>query len=218
MKWPSPVPVGTWRSVDFTQMGFFNESFMDEMARTLGQDPMAFRLAHTSDPRRRSVLEKLAKEADWGASLGAGRAQGLALVESFGTVVGQVVDASVDDARRVRVHRVTSVVDCGRVINPDAAVAQIQGSVIYGLTSALFGEITLERGEVQQSNFPAYDMLRLSTAPEQVVHFIASDNPPGGLGEPGVPPSAPALANALCAATGTRARALPLTKAGFRSV
>lgn len=216
--WESPVPVGAWRSVDFTQLGFFYETFMDQLAKAAGRDPLAFRLAHTLDPRRRAVMERLREVSDWSQPLPSGRARGVAVVSSFETVVGEVVEASVDADRGVRIHRVTSVVDCGRLINPNAGEAQVQGSVIYGLTAALFGEITLAQGEVQQSNFPAYDMLRLATAPAQEVHFMNSDLPPGGLGEPAVPPSAPALANALFALDGTPIRALPLTRAGYRSV
>ena len=215
---PSPIPVGTWRAVDFTQMGYFHESFMDELANMAGADPLSFRLDHTSDPRRRAVLERLAAESGWGSNLPAGHGLGMAMVESFGTVAAQAVEASVDDTRRVRVHRVVSVVDCGRVINPNAAEAQVTGSVIYGLTSALFGEITLDRGQIQQMNFPDYDMLRLANAPIQSVHFIDSDAPPGGLGEPAVPPVTPALTNALYAVTGERIRALPITKSNLLPV
>ncbi|MEL6184233.1 MAG: molybdopterin cofactor-binding domain-containing protein [Myxococcota bacterium] len=215
--WESPVPVGTWRSVDFTQMGFFYETFMDRLAHAAGRDPLDFRLAHTTDPRRKAALERLAEVSEWKSPLPSGRARGLALVTSFESIVGHVVEASLTEDRKIRVHKVTSVVDCGRLINPNAGEAQVQGSVIYGLTAALLGEITMSKGEVQQSNFPNYDMLRLATAPEQTVFFMGSDHPPGGLGEPAVPPVAPALANALFALTGTPVTELPLTRSGYRA-
>ncbi len=214
----SPIPVGAWRSVDFTQMGFFNESFMDEMAHRAGADPLAFRIAHKSDPRCRAVLERLADEARWGRPLTLGAAQGVAIVDSFEAIVGQVAELTIEDDNRVRLHRLTSVVDCGQVINPDSAEAQIHSSVIFALSAVFFGEITLENGQIVQQNFPDYDMVRLRNAPVQAVHFIKSDHPPGGLGEPGTPPVAPALTNAIYAATGKRIRELPLTRAGFSSV
>lgn len=218
VKCPSPITVGPWRSVDFTQMAFFNESFMDELAHAAGADPMAFRLAHTSDDRRRAVLQRLAEEADWGAATPSGRALGVALVSSFASIVGQVADVSVEDDGGVRVHRVISVVDCGRLINPSAGEAQIMGSVIYGLTSALFGEITVEGGVIQQRNFPDYEMLHMHNTPRQDVYFMDSDLAPGGLGEPGVPPVTPAVTNAIFRATGERILTLPIGKHGFYAV
>lgn len=216
--YPSPIPVGAWRAVDFTQMGFFNESFIDELAHKAGADPLAFRHAHKSDPRHRAVLEQLADKADWGRPETPGASQGVAIVDSFESIVGQVAEITVEDDHRVRIHRMTSVVDCGQVINPDSAEAQIHSSVIFALSAVFFGEITLENGEVVQQNFPDYDMIRLRNAPKQHVHFINSGHPPGGLGEPGTPPAAPALTNAIFAATRTRIRELPLARAGFYSV
>lgn len=214
VKCPSPIPVGTWRAVDFTQMGFFNEVFMDELAEAAGADPLAFRLAHTSNPRIRAVLERAGTLADWGRDMPEGTAQGLAMVESFGTIVAQVVEVRVEDSA-LHVPHVTSVVDCGRVINPNAAAAQVTGSVIFGLSSALSEEITLEGGAIEQRNYPDYPVLRLENAPHQTVEFIASDNAPGGLGEPAVPPVTPALINAIARAAGMRVRDLPVRRAGL---
>ena len=213
----SPIPVGAWRSVDFTQMGFFNESFIDELAHKAGADPLAFRLAHKSDPRHRAVLERLADVAHWCNPQTPGASQGVAIVDSFESVVGQVAEITIEEDNRVRLHRLTSVVDCGQVINPSAAEAQIHSSVIFALSAVFFGEITLKNGQIVQQNFPDYDMVRLRNAPAQPVHFMESALPPGGLGEPGTPPVAPALTNAIFAATGTRIRELPLASAGFRS-
>jgi len=214
VKCPSPLPVGTWRAVDFTQMGFFNECFMDELAATANADPLAFRLAHTTDPRIRAVLQRAGELAEWGREMPSGSAQGIAMVKSFETVVAQVFEVEIAD-NRLRIPRVISVVDCGRVINPDAATAQITGSVIFGLSSALAEEITVDGGEIQQRNYPDYDVLRLAGAPQQRVEFISSDKAPGGLGEPGVPPVTPALVNAVARATGDRIRKLPLRRAGL---
>ncbi|MEO0669714.1 MAG: molybdopterin cofactor-binding domain-containing protein [Pseudomonadota bacterium] len=215
---PSLIPVGTWRAVDFTQMGFFHESFMDEMAEAAGADPLQFRIDHSDNVRRRVVLERLRVESGWDDPLPDGHGIGVAMVDSFETVVAQAVHASVTANGGVQVHRVVSVVDCGRVINPSAAEAQVTGSVIYGLTSALFGEITLEGGAIQQTNFPDYEMLRLSNTPAQAVHFVERDAAPGGLGEPAVPPVTPALTNALYRITGERIRSLPITRSGLYAV
>ena len=162
------------------------------------------------DPESRhfAVLSKAAELADWG-NPPAGQYQGLAVHESFGSVVAEVVNVSADGGR-IRLHKVTCVVDCGQVINPDIVVGQMQSGINFGLTAALKGEITLEDGAVQQSNFHDYQLLRINESPEIDVHILPSTNPPSGVGEPGTPPVAPALANAIFAATGQRLRELPL--------
>jgi isoquinoline 1-oxidoreductase subunit beta len=214
VEWTSPVRVGAWRAVDFTQLGFFHEAFVDELAVAAGADPLQFRLDHLENPRMRAVVEKLREMSDWGRVRPQGTGIGMALVESFGSIVAQAVEVSVTE-RGLRVTRVTSVVDCGVVVNPNAAEAQIQSGVIFGLTAALMGEITVEGGAIVQQNFPDYDMLRLANAPAQSVHFMPSVEAPGGLGEPGTPPIAPALVNAIAVATGVRVRDLPVSRQGF---
>ena len=162
-------------------------------------------------PRYARVLETVARMADWDAGAPAGRARGIALHESFGSIVAQVAEVSLDGSEP-RVHRVWCAVDAGIVINPDTIVAQMQGGIVYGLTAALYGEITFADGEPQQSNFPDYEMIRLSTMPTIETEIIASTEAPGGAGEPGTPPIAPAVTNALFALTGQRVRDLPLSR------
>ena len=204
------VPVGFWRSVGPSQNTFFVESFVDELAHAAGQDPVAFRLAMLAgNPRLRRVLELAAERSGWGRALPAGRARGVALVEDRGGRVAEVAEVSLDGGR-VRVHRVTCVADCGRVIHPGIVEGQLSGSVVGGLTAALYGEITLERGRVAQSNFHDYPMLRMAETPAIDVHLVPSEEAPGGVGEPGLPPVAPAVANALFALTGKRVRRLPI--------
>ncbi len=203
------VPVGYWRSVGHSQNAFFMESFVDELAHRTGANPLDFRLANIAkDSRHYRLLSKVAELADWG-NPPAGQYQGLAVHESFGSVVAQVVNASVNSGQ-VTVHKVFCTVDCGLVVNPDIVTAQMQSGIIFGLTAALKGEITIEDGAVQQGNFHDYQMLRINETPDIQVHLMPSDNPPSGVGEPGTPPVAPALANAIFAATGQRLRQLPL--------
>jgi len=203
------VPVGFWRSVGHSQNAFFVESFIDELAHALGQDALALRRTLLRDnPRWLTVLETAAEHAGWGAAA-PGRFQGLAVHESFQTVVAQVAEVSVSGGR-IRVHRVTAAVDCGFAVNPGIVRAQIEGGIIFGLTAALYGEITLEDGAVVQSNFHDYPLLRQNEAPEIAVNIVPSSAAPTGVGEPGLPPIAPAVANAVFAATGTRLRELPL--------
>lgn len=206
----SHVRLGSWRSVAYSQHGFFIESFVDELAQAAGKDPYEYRRELLKDsPRHRAVLEKAAWIAGWGAKPAAGRGRGIALVDCFGSIVAQVAEVELIEGR-IQVHNVWAAVDCGRVINPDTAAAQIEGGVIFGLSAALYSEVTIRDGRVTQSNFTDYPMPKLADAPRITVEFIESDAALGGLGEPGVPPIAPAIANAVFAATGKRLRSLPL--------
>jgi isoquinoline 1-oxidoreductase subunit beta len=203
---------GAWRSVNSTQQGFYNESFMDELAHAAGVDPVEFRRNHLkADSRHLRVLDECARLANWKAPLPEGVGRGVAIVESFKTIVAHVIEASVKEDGMPKVHKITTVVDAGSIVNPDAAKAQIEGGTIMGLSSAIGEAVTLEKGAVQQSNFSDYPLLKLADAPlVHDIHFINSGAYMGGIGEPGVPPAAPALANALFAATGKRVRNLPI--------
>jgi isoquinoline 1-oxidoreductase beta subunit len=206
----TPVPVSWWRSVYASQTCFANECFLDELALAAGRDPLAVRqelLAHS--PRHLAVLNLAAEQAGWG-TVPAGRAQGIAIHHFFSdTIVAEVAEVSIE-AGRVRVHRVTCAVDCGIAINPSNVRYQIEGGVIYGLSAALFGEITVEKGRVKQSNFHDYPVLRMPDAPVVDVHIVPSAEPPKGVGEPGLPPIAPAVANAVARLTGRPVRKLPI--------
>jgi isoquinoline 1-oxidoreductase beta subunit len=206
----SGVPVGFWRSVGHSHNAFFTECFIDELAAELQRDPVELRRMLLKDaPRHRAVLELAAERAGWGVrALPAGRVRGVALHESFGSVVAQVVEVSLE--RGVpRTHRVVCAIDCGTVINPQIVAQQMEGAVVFGLTAALHGRIDIRDGVVQQGNFPEYPMLGLSAAPLVETYIVPSERPPAGVGEPGVPPVAPAVANALFALTGRRHRSLP---------
>ena len=206
----SGVPVGYWRSVGHSHNAFFSESFIDELAHEAKQDPVAFRLAMLKDaPRHAAVLKLAADRGGWGKPLPAGRERGVALHESFGSIVAQVVEISLV-AGQPRVHRVVCAADVGIVVNAGIVAQQMESGVIFGLSAALFGRIDIEGSIVKQRNFPDYPMLKMTDAPRIETHLIASTLAPGGVGEPGTPPIAPALANALFALTGKRLRELPL--------
>lgn len=208
--WDPGVPVGVWRSVGHSQNAFYTESFADEVAAALKEDPVEFRLRRLgSDPRALAVLQLAVQQAGWGRAP-AGVFQGVAVHQSFGTRVAEIVELERrGDAFALR--RVVCAVDCGTVVNPDVVRAQIESAVVFGLSAALHGAITIADGAVAQGNFDDYPLLRLSEMPASIeVHIVPSEAPPSGIGEPGVPPLAPALANALFAATGTRQRSLPL--------
>ncbi len=201
---------GAWRSVAHSQHGFFTESFVDELAHAAGADAFEYRRKLLAgSPRHRAVLEKAAELASWGAPLAPGEGRGIALVESFGSIVAEVAEVEVS-GERIRVRRVWAAVDCGDVINPDTAAAQIEGGIVFGMSAALWNEITIREGRVAQTNFTDHPLPGLADTPEIAVEFIRSGAALGGLGEPGVPPIAPAIANAVFAATGKRLRTLPL--------
>ncbi len=212
-----PIPFGPWRSVDNSHHGFFVESFVDELAHEAKRDPFEYRRDLLADaPRHRAVLEAAAEMSGWGTPLPKGRGRGISLKESFGTIVAQVAEVSVGVDGRARVDRVFCAADPGEVVHPDGFAAQIEGGIIYGLTAALYGEISIDKGRVVEKNFGDYPMLRLADAPAIQVRIIASGARTGGAGEPGTPPTAAALANAVFAATGTRVRSLPLRKHDLR--
>ncbi len=206
------IRVWFWRSVGHTQNAFFAESFMDELAHAAAQDPLQYRrnLLHKS-PRHRAVLELVANQAQWGQPLPTGHALGLAIVESFGSIVAEVAEVSLQQGKP-RVHRVVIAADVGTVINPDTVAAQLEGAMVFGLSAALYGQITLDAGRPRQSNFNDYPLVRLHEMPQVSVHLVPSGEAPGGVGEPGTPPIAPAVCNALFALTGQRIYRLPLSE------
>ena len=213
----TPVPVGYWRSVGHSYNAFFTECFADELAQAAGQDPVQWRRQLlAARPRHLAVLELAAARAQWGAALPAGRARGIALHASFGSICAQVAEVSVQDGA-LRVHRVVCALDCGVAVHPDGVRAQMEGAVAFGLGAALRGQITVRDGQVEQGNFPAYDVLRLHEMPVVETHLVPSSQPPGGVGEVGVPPIAPAVFNALAALTGRRIRRLPLGDQALRA-
>jgi isoquinoline 1-oxidoreductase beta subunit len=206
------VPVLWWRSVGSTHTAYSTEVLIDEVAQAAGQDPIEFRLAMLGDkPRHRAVLEKVKEASGWGQAVEKGKGRGVAVAESFGSYVAQVVDVSVDQGK-VKVERVICAVDCGTAVNPDVIKAQMEGGIGYGLSAILKGEITLKDGQVEQTNFDGYEVLHLDEMPQVEVHILPSKEGPTGVGEPGVPPIGPAVANAVFAATGKRIRVLPMSK------
>lgn len=205
------VPVGFWRSVGSSQNAFITECFLDELAAAAGKDPVEYRRALlVGHPRHENVLELAARKSGWGSPLPPGRYRGIAVAESFASFVAQVAEVSVDAQQGIRVHRVVCAVDCGVTVNPGIIEAQMESGIVYGLTAALKGQITIDRGRVRQSNFNDYPMLTIAEMPSVEVHILPSREDPGGVGEPGTPPIAPAVANAVFAATGRPVRRLPV--------
>ncbi len=208
---PPAVPTGFWRGVGPNNNVFAIESFMDELAKKSNKDPVAFRRDLLGNsPRLKAALELAAAKAGWGTPLPARTGRGIALQVAFGSFIATVAEAEVDVNGEVRMRRMVSAVDTGIVVNPDTVVAQLQGGLIFGLTAALYGNITIAKGRVQQSNFNDYRMLRINEIPEIEVHLIKSGEAPGGIGETGATAAPPALGNALYAATGIRLRRLPI--------
>jgi isoquinoline 1-oxidoreductase beta subunit len=208
------VPVLWWRVVGSSHTVFAVEAFIDEVAHAAGQDPFEFRRKLLKDaPRMQRVLELAAEKAGWSsAPLPKGKGRGIAVAEAFKTFVAQVAEVTVDDAGQVRVDRVVCAVDCGTPINPDVIAAQMEGGIGFGLGAVLYGAITLKDGHVEQDNFNNYRVLRMNEMPKVEVHIVPSHEPPTGVGEPGVAPLGPALANAIFAATGKRIHLLPFPK------
>ncbi|MBV9558198.1 MAG: xanthine dehydrogenase family protein molybdopterin-binding subunit [Pseudolabrys sp.] len=209
------IPVGFWRSVGSSQNAFFMESYIDELAQAGGKDPYQFRralLAHRPDMI--GVLDKIAEKGDWGKPLPKGHGRGIAIHECYGTIIGQVSEVSVSGKGEVRVHRAVAAVDCGHVVNPGIVEAQIHSGVIYGLSAALYGDLTIKNGAIQEGNFDEYPVVRLADAPKIEVYLALSGGKKwGGIGEPGTAAAAPSVANAVFAATGTRVRNMPLKNA-----
>jgi isoquinoline 1-oxidoreductase beta subunit len=208
------VPVGFWRSVGNSQNGYITECFIEELARASGKDSFEFRRKLLEKaPRHRGVMELAAEKAGWGKPLPAGQTRGIAVVESFGSFVAEVAEVSFNkNSGDVRVHRVVCAVDCGRHVNTDTIAAQMESGIVYGLTAALKGQITIAKGRVEQGNFNDYEMLRINEMPTVEVHIVPSNEAPGGCGEPGTPPIAPAVCNAIFAVTGKPIRRLPISK------
>ncbi len=212
---PTHIRFGPWRSVDHTQHGFFTESFVDELAAEAGIDPYQYRRKLlASKPRHMAVLDAAAKLGEWGMTLPAGQAKGIAIVESFGSIVAEVATVDISGGSPSVLH-VACAADAGLAVNPDGFTAQMESGIIYGLTAALYGEITIDGGAVEQSNFHDYEMVRMNDAPDIDVQIINSDNPLGGAGEPGTPPISPAVTNAIFAETGKRIRNLPVKNHEF---
>jgi isoquinoline 1-oxidoreductase beta subunit len=210
---PGQVPTGWWRGVGPTHNLFMVESFMDELAALAGADPLAFRQAHLSGaPRAAAVLRAAAKAAGWGTPLPKGRGRGISVSPSFGSFLAEVAEVTVGNDGVVKVDKVTCAVDCGRTVNPDGIRAQVEGGINFGLTAALWGEVTLDKGQIVQSNFGDYRPMRIGEAPAVETVILESSEAPGGIGEPPCSAAAPALANAIFAATGRRIRKLPIAE------
>ncbi len=203
--------VGYWRSVSHALNAFANETFIDECAAAAGKDPYAYRMSLLANqPRFANVLKIAADKSGWGTAAPAGRFRGIALMEGYDTYMAQVAEVSIKDGVPV-VHKVTVAADLGRMVNPDTVEAQIQSSIVFGLTAALYGEITVDKGRVQQTNFHQYKMVRMNEAPQIDITLVQSTEKPGGIGEPATALIGPAVGNAVFAATGKRLRKMPMT-------
>ena len=214
---PAGVPVLWWRSVGHSFTAFAKEGFIDELAHAAGADPYRYRRRLLAKhPRQQAVLDLAAEKSGWGKPSVPGRYRGIAIHESFGSIVAQVAEVSVSQAGKVRVHRVVCAIDCGRIVNPDTIAAQMESGIVFGLSAALYGEITFKNGRVEQSNFLDYPILKIDEMPVVETHIVPNQEEPGGVGEPGVPPIAPAVVNAIFAATGKRIRQLPISKTDLR--
>jgi isoquinoline 1-oxidoreductase beta subunit len=214
---PPGIPTAFWRSVGPSHNVFVTESFIDELAAAAKQDAVAYRRALLDkSPRAKAVLELAAEKAGWGEPLPKGVGRGVALQFVFATYMAQVAEVEVADDGAVRVRRIVCAVDCGTVVNPDTVRAQIQSAIIFGVTAALYGEITLKDGRVEQANFDTYQVLRMNEVPAIEVHIVKSAAPPGGMGECGTSASVPAVANAVFAATGKRLRKMPINAAALK--
>lgn len=208
---PGGVPTLWWRSVGSSHTAFAVEGMMDELAKAAGKDPFEYRMMLLDKhPRFKKVLQLVADKAGWKKPVTPGRGRGIAIHESFGSIVAQVAEVSITKNKTLKVHKVVCAIDCGPVVNPDTVKAQMEGCIAFGMTAALYGEITFENGRVKQGNFHNYKMVRINEMPEVEVHIVDSTEKMGGVGEPGVPPVAPAIMNALYTLTGKRVRSLPL--------
>jgi isoquinoline 1-oxidoreductase beta subunit len=210
-KVPAHVPTGPWRSVEASWHGFFIESFVDELAHQANRDPVDYRRALLRDsPRHLATLNLAAEKSGWGTPLPPGLGRGIAITECFGTIVAHVAEVEITKDGHVKVRRITTAADCGAAVNPDGFKAQMEGGILFGLSAALFGKITIDHGAVVQQNFPDYQSVRLAECPAIEIHIHESDAPLGGAGEPGVPPVAPAVTNAIFNASALRLRTLPI--------
>jgi isoquinoline 1-oxidoreductase subunit beta len=206
-----PVPMGFWRSVGASQNGFFSESFIDELAAAAKKDPYEYRKALLrKKPRHLGVLNLAAEKAGWTKPLPKGMYRGIAVLEAFATYVAEVAEISIDKNNNIKVHRIVCALDCGRVVNPSIIEQQAMSAMVFGLTQTLKGEITIDKGRVVQANFDTYEPLRLNECPKMEVYIVPSTETPTGMGEPAVPPVAPAICNAIFVATGKRIRKLPV--------
>jgi isoquinoline 1-oxidoreductase beta subunit len=211
------VPVLFWRSVGHSHTAYAMETAMDDLAKLAGQDPVAFRRAYLGKhPKVLKTLNLAAEKAGWASALPKGRARGVAVHESFGSVVAHIVEVSMDKGE-LKLHRIVSAIDCGLVVNPLTVAAQVESSAVYGMSAALYGKITLKDGVVEQSNFHNYPLLRMAEMPKVEVYIVPGGETPTGVGEPGLPPIAPAISNAIFALTGKRLRTLPFDLASLNA-